>query len=154
MQAVNYGGIYTAQVAIGAHPLQTLRVFQEAESWPGTSLIIAFSPCIAHGIDMSKSMTHQKTAVNSAFWPLFHYDPRLAHTGEHPFKLDSRKPTIRFRDYAMQEARFASLATALPETAVRRSPLAQRDIDDQWHYYEQMAGIERSLPEGDETAAE
>jgi pyruvate-ferredoxin/flavodoxin oxidoreductase len=153
MQAVNYGGIYVAQVAIGAHPLQTLRVFQEAESWPGTSLIIAFSPCIAHGIDMSKSMTHQKSAVNSAFWPLFHYDPRLAHTGEHPFKLDSRKPTIRFRDYAMQEARFASLATADPETADRLFALAQRDIDDQWHYYEQMAGIERSLPEGDVIAA-
>jgi len=149
MQAVNYGSIYVAQVAIGAHPLQTLRVFQEAESYPGTSLIIAFSPCIAHGIDMSKSMTHQKLAVNSAFWPLYHYDPGLAHTGEHPFKLDSRKPTIRFRDYAMQEARFASLATADPETADRLFALAQRDIDDQWHFYEQMAGIERSLPEGD-----
>jgi len=149
MQAVNYGSVYVAQVAIGAHPLQTLRVFQEAESYQGTSLIIAFSPCIAHGIDMSKSMTHQKIAVNSAFWPLYHYDPRLAHTGEHPFKLDSRKPTIRFRDYAMQEARFASLATADPDTADRLFALAQRDIDDQWHYYEQMAGIERSLPEGD-----
>jgi len=149
MLAVDYGTVYVAQVAIGAQPLQTLRAFREAESYPGTSLIIAFSPCIAHGIDMSRSMSHQKDAVNSAFWPLFRYDPRQAHAGEHPFKLDSHKPSLRFKDYAMHEARFASLAAADPDAAERLFALAQRDIDDQWHFYEQMAGIERSLPEGD-----
>lgn len=153
MLAVDYGSVYVAQVAIGAQPLQTLRVFREAEAYPGTALIIAFSPCIAHGIDMTKSMTHQKDAVNSAFWPLFHYDPRLAHVGDHPFKLDSRKPTMRFKEYAMQESRFAALATSNPEQADRLFALAQRDIDDQWHFYEQMAGIERSLSQGDAAAA-
>jgi len=146
MIAVDYGHVYVAQVAIGANPLQTIKAFQEAESYPGPSLIIAFSPCIAHGIDMSKMMTHQKSAVNSAFWPLFRFDPREAHEGTHPFRLDSRKPTISFRDYAMQEARFAALTRSNPKEAKRLFDLAQRDINDQWHFYEQMAGVEREIP--------
>lgn len=146
MIAVDYGHVYVAQVAIGANPLQTIKAFQEAESYPGPSLIIAFSPCIAHGIDMSKMMTHQKSAVNSAFWPLFRFDPREANEGEHPFHLDSRKPTISFRDYAMQEARFAALTRSNPTEAKRLFDLAQRDINDQWHFYEQMAGVEREIP--------
>ena len=146
MIAVDYGHVYVAQVAMGANPLQTIKAFQEAESYPGPSLIIAFSPCIAHGIDMSKMMTHQKAAVNSAFWPLFRFDPREALEGSHPFHLDSHKPTMTFRDYAMTEARFAALTRSNPEEAKRLFDLAQRDINDQWHYYEQMAGVEREIP--------
>ena len=146
MIAVDYGHVYVAQVAIGANPLQTIKAFQEAESYKGPSLIIAFSPCIAHGIDMTKSMTHMKNAVNSAFWPLFRFDPREAQEGKHPFRLDSRKPTMTFRDYAATEARFAALARSNPKEADRLFALAQRDINDQWHFYEQMAGVEREIP--------
>ena len=146
MIAVDYGHVYVAQVAMGANPMQTIKAFQEAESWRGPSLIIAFSPCIAHGIDMTKSMSHQKDAVNSAFWPLFRFDPREAHAGGRPFRLDSRKPSIKFHEYAMKEGRFAALARSNPEEAKRLFALAQRDIDDQWHFYEQMAGVEREVP--------
>ena len=145
MLAVSYGNVYVAQVAIGANPNQTLRTFLDAESYHGPSLILAYSQCIAHGINMTQGMTHQKTVVQSGFWPLYHYDPRLAHAGEHPFHLDSRKPTIPFSELAQQEARFAMLARSDPKNAERLSRLAQKDIDDQWHYYEQMAGVEREI---------
>ncbi len=145
MLAVSYGNVYVAQVAIGANPNQTLRTFLDAESYHGPSLILAYSQCIAHGINMTHGMTHQKTVVQSGFWPLYHYDPRLAHAGEHPFHLDSRKPTIPFSELAKQEARFAMVARSDPKNAERLSALAQKDIDDQWHYYEQMAGVEREI---------
>ncbi len=90
-------------------------------------------------------MSHQKDVVQSGFWPLYRYDPRKARTGERPFQLDSRKPTKSFKDLAMQEARFAMLARTDPEHAKRMFELAQKDIDDQWHYYEQMAGVERDI---------
>jgi pyruvate-ferredoxin/flavodoxin oxidoreductase len=145
MAAVDYGNVYVAQVAMGANPLQTIRAFHEAESYRGTSLIIAYSHCIAHGINMSTSMTHQKDAITTGYWPLYRYDPRLAREGAHPFHLDSRKPTRPFRDFAMQEARYAMLARSNPQAAERLMALAQRDIDERWHFYEQMAGIERTV---------
>jgi pyruvate-ferredoxin/flavodoxin oxidoreductase len=145
MIAVDYGHVYVARIAMGAQPLQTIRAFEEAESYRGPSLLLAFSPCIAHGIDMSQMVGHQKEAVNTAFWPLYRYDPRLAHGSEHAFRLDSRKPTIKFKDYAMKQARFATLARSNPAEAERLFALAQQDIDDQWHFYEQMAGVERDI---------
>ncbi len=147
MIAVDYGNVYVAQVAMGANPLQTLKAFREAESYPGTSLIIAYSHCIAHGIDMTTAMSHQKEAAASGYWPLYRHDPRLAGAGAHPFHLDSRKPTLPFKDFAMKEARFAMLTRSNPAQAERLMALAQRDIDERWHFYEQMAGIERSVPE-------
>ncbi|MFH1130970.1 MAG: pyruvate:ferredoxin (flavodoxin) oxidoreductase, partial [Pseudomonadota bacterium] len=108
MIAVTYGNVYVAQVAMGSNPRQTVRAFLEAEAYPGTSLIIAFSPCIAHGIDMSKSQSHQKDAVKSGYWPLYRYMPLKEGRGK-PFQLDSRKPQISFKDFGMQEARFAHL---------------------------------------------
>ena len=147
MIAVAYGNVYVAQVAIGAQPLQTLKAFQEAQSWPGPSLILAYSHCIAHGIDMSTSMTHQKDLVNSGFWPLYRYDPRAAHDHGTPFHLDSRKPRMPFREVAAKEARFAMLARSNPQRAAELMELAQREIDDRWHYYEQMASVERELVE-------
>ena len=92
-------------------------------------------------------MTHQKDAVTSGFWPLYRYDPRLAHAGEHAFHLDSRKPRKPFKEFAMQEARFAMLARSNPQHAEYLFDLAQQDINDQWHYYEQMAGMEREISE-------
>ncbi|QDU98876.1 pyruvate:ferredoxin (flavodoxin) oxidoreductase [Lignipirellula cremea] len=145
MMAVAYGNVYVAQVALGANPAQTIRAFTEAESYPGPSLILAYSHCIAHGINMGTAMTHQKDVVASGFWPLFRYDPRHAQGGEHPFHLDSRKPKIPFAQFAMQEGRFAMLARSHPDRAQRLFAAAQADIDDQWRYYEQMAGVEREI---------
>ncbi|QEG33784.1 pyruvate:ferredoxin (flavodoxin) oxidoreductase [Bythopirellula goksoeyrii] len=147
MLAVSYGNVYVAQIAMGANPAQTIRAFAEAESYPGPSLILAYSHCIAHGINMATSMTHQKDAVQSAFWPLYRYDPREARENGQPFHLDSRAPRMTFRDFAMQEARFGMLARSNPEEADRLFKLTQQDINDQWHYYEQMAGIQRTMSE-------
>jgi pyruvate-ferredoxin/flavodoxin oxidoreductase len=143
--AVAYGSVYVAQIAIGANPAQTLRAIHEAESYPGPSLILAYSHCIAHGIDMAGSMSHQRELVRSGFWPLYRYDPRDAHDGRHPFHLDSHKPSIRFKEVAMKEARFAMLARAQPEHAEQLLARAQQDIDDTWRYYEQLAGVEREF---------
>lgn len=154
MLAVGYGNVYVAQIAMGSQPLQTLRAFNEAESYPGTSLIIAYSPCIAHGIDMSQTMTHQKDVTGSGFWPLFRYDPRNAHKEQRPFHLDSRKPQMPFKEFAMQEARFATLMRSAPEQAERLFQRAQAEIDDRWHYYEQMAGVERELGDAEPALAE
>ncbi|HRX79305.1 MAG TPA: thiamine pyrophosphate-dependent enzyme, partial [Pirellulaceae bacterium] len=145
MLAVSYGNVYVAQIAMGSNPAQAVRAFREAESYRGPSLILAYSHCIAHGINMTTAMTHQKDVVQTGFWPLFRYDPRDAHAGEHPFHLDSRKPTKRFKDLAAQEGRFAMLARTDPQHAEHLFALAQQDIDDQWHYYEQMAGFERNI---------
>jgi pyruvate-ferredoxin/flavodoxin oxidoreductase len=143
MLAVSYGNIYVAQIALGANPQQTIRAFHEAESYNGPSLLIAYSQCVAQGIDMATGMTHQKDAVKSGFWPLYRYDPRLASRGEHPFQLDSRKPSIPLKDFALKEARFAMLARADAERAEQLMKLAQADVDEQWHYYEQMGAVER-----------
>jgi pyruvate-ferredoxin/flavodoxin oxidoreductase len=145
MIAVDYGNVYVAQVAMGANPLQTLKAFQEAESYRGPSLILAYSHCIAHGCEMSTAMTHQKEAVASAYWPLYRYDPRLGAAGQHPFHLDSRKPTLPVKEFAMKEARYAMLARANPAHAEQLMTLAQRDVEDRWRFYEQMAGIDRSV---------
>ena len=145
--AAAYGSIYVAQIALGANPKQTLRAFHEAESYDGPSLILAYSHCIAHGIDMSRSMTHQRDLVRTGFWPLYRYDPRDAHDGGHAFHLDSHKPSKPFKEVAMQEARFALLARTKPERAEHLLSLAQKDIDDTWNYYEQLANISRDNPD-------
>ena len=147
MIAVDYGNVYVATVAMGANPLQTLKAFQEAESYHGVSLLLAYSTCIAHGIDMTTSMTHQKEATACGYWPLYRYDPRLAGEGKHPFHLDSRKPTSALKDFVMKEARYAMLSRSNPERAEKLLRLAQRDVTERWHFYEQMAGVERSVPD-------
>jgi pyruvate-ferredoxin/flavodoxin oxidoreductase len=143
--AASYGHVYVAQIALGANPKQTIEAFREASSYRGPSLILAYSHCIAHGIEMSTAMSHQKEATGSGFWPLFRYDPRRAHAGEHPFQLDSRKPKIAFKDFAVQEGRFASLQHSDPKASEELLRLAQGDIDEQWRLYEQMAGMERDM---------
>ncbi len=145
--AMSYGSVYVAQIAMGANPLQTLNALREAESYPGVSLIIAYSHCIAHGIDMSTAMTHQKDAVSTGYWPLFRYDPRNAHDELHPLRLDSRKPTAPFKTFAEKEARFAMLQRSNPAEAKRLFEQAQADIDARWRFYEQMVGVTRHNPE-------
>ena len=144
--AMAYGNVYVAQVAMGANPLQTIRALLEAESFRGTSLVIAYSPCIAHGIDMTASQSHQKEAVSSGFWPLYRFDPRRLDAGEQPLILDSKAPRTPYKAFAEKEARFAMLFRSDPERAQRLMDLAERDIKQRWRFYEQMARIERTGP--------
>jgi pyruvate-ferredoxin/flavodoxin oxidoreductase len=143
--ARSYGNVYVAQVSMGANDLQTTKALLEADAWPGPSLVIAYSTCIAHGIDMSKSMSHQKDAVKSGYWPLYRFHPSEIEGG-HPFKLDSNAPTIPIRDFVSTETRFAILARTHPERAAELAELAQADADERWRYYQQLAGIERTVP--------
>jgi pyruvate-ferredoxin/flavodoxin oxidoreductase len=144
MIATQYGNVYVAHIALGANEIQTVKAFNEADAWDGPSLIIAYSTCIAHGIDMTTSMSHQKEAVRSGYWPLFRYHPG-ADEHEHPFRLDSRPPTIPFREFARQEARFAMLERSHPEHARRLIELGQADIDERWRLYGQMTDVERTV---------
>jgi pyruvate-ferredoxin/flavodoxin oxidoreductase len=143
--ARSYGNVYVAQVSMGANDLQTTKAMLEADAWPGPSLVIAYSTCIAHGIDMSKSMTHQKDAVKSGYWPLYRFHPSEIEGGK-PFKLDSSTPSIPIADFVATETRFAVLQRTHPERAAELAELAQADADERWRYYEQLAGIERTVP--------
>ncbi len=144
--ARSYGDVYVAQVALGAADLQTVRALLEAAAWPGPSLVIAYCTCIAHGIDMSTSMRHQKSAVESGHWPLYRYHPSPA-AGTQPFQLDSKPPSIPVRDFELAELRFSTLAHSDPDHSRHLLALAQADVDERWHYYEQLAGETRSVPQ-------
>ena len=141
-----YGNVYVAQIALGANDIQTTKALLEADAWPGPSLVIAYSTCIAHGIDMSTSMTHQKDAVRSGYWPLYRFHPSEVEDG-HPFTLDSKEPTIPVAEFAATETRFAILARTNPERAVRFAELAQADVDERWRFYTQLAAIQRTAPQ-------
>jgi pyruvate-ferredoxin/flavodoxin oxidoreductase len=140
-----YGNVYVAQVALGADDQQTLRAFLEADAWQGPSLIIAYSTCIAHGIDMSKSMTHQRDAVRCGFWPLYRYHPGVEEH-RHPLQLDSRRPSLPVRSFALGEARFAILERTNPRRAAQLLSLAQADAEERWRFYEQLTQVERRIP--------
>ncbi len=139
--AMAYGHVYVAQVAFGAKDQQTLRAFLEAESYPGPSLILAYSPCIAHGMDMGRNLSQQELAVDSGHWPLFRYDPRRIAKGESPLSLDSKKPSIPYRDFIMTEARFSMLFRSHPEEAERFLTQAQAAVHTRFRRYEQLAGL-------------
>jgi pyruvate-ferredoxin/flavodoxin oxidoreductase len=148
MIAMAYGNVYVAQVAMGANPVHTVRTFQEAAAWNGPSLIIAYSHCIAHGIDMTTGFSHQRDAVKSGYLTLYHYDPRLGMGGaDQPLKLDSRKPTVPLEQFTMKEGRFAMLAQADPARAKALSRQAQAESDARWQFYEQVAGVHRVVAE-------
>jgi pyruvate-ferredoxin/flavodoxin oxidoreductase len=144
MQAISYGNVYVAQVAMGANPQQTLLAMREAEAYDGPSLILAYSHCIAHGIDMEKGLDQQARAVASGYWPLIRYNPVLRKINRNPFVLDSPRPTMSFKDFAYQELRYKSLTLSHPEEAVRLLKLAQEIVDLRWKNYEQMASAEAS----------
>jgi pyruvate-ferredoxin/flavodoxin oxidoreductase len=142
MIASAYGDVYVAQIAMGADNPQTVKAIAEADAYPGPSLVIAYSHCIAHGIEMKKGMEQQKLAVDTGYWPLYRYDPRHASAGEHPFRLDSRPPKLPLSEFMSREARFAMLARARPADAAELAGLAQHDVDERWLVYEQLAEME------------
>ncbi|MGC8626481.1 MAG: pyruvate:ferredoxin (flavodoxin) oxidoreductase [Acidimicrobiales bacterium] len=144
LQAIAYGSVYVARVAMGADPEQTLRAFREAEAYDGPSLIIAYSHCIAHGIEkdgvtLRNGLDQQYRAVASGYWPLMRYDPVLRSTGANPFLLDSPRPRLSFADYAGRELRYAALARTDPVEAERLAALAQQAVYQHWATYEEMA---------------
>ncbi len=139
LQAIAYGNVYVARVAMGADPQQTLKAFREAEAYDGPSLIIAYSHCIAHGIDMKKGLDQQYRAVNSGHWPLMRYNPIMRAEGLNPFLLDSPRPRLTLSDYHGRELRFKMLANADPAEAERLLALAQDQVNRRWADYERMA---------------
>ncbi|HQD96072.1 MAG TPA: pyruvate:ferredoxin (flavodoxin) oxidoreductase [Propionicimonas sp.] len=145
LQATAYGNVYVARVAMGADPQQTLKAFREAEAYNGPSLILAYSHCIAHGIDMRKGLDQQYAAVASGHWPLMRYNPVLRAAGKNPFLLDSPRPRMPLRDYHMKELRFRMLMNSDPDSAERLLALGQEQVLRRWEEYEEMAtrGAER-----------
>jgi pyruvate-ferredoxin/flavodoxin oxidoreductase len=137
--AIRYGDVYIAQVAMGANDTHTIKVFLEAEAHPGPSLIIAYSQCIAHGIDMAKGMHQQKLAVESGYWPLYRYNPKLVAEGKNPFQLDSSDPKIPLQDYIYTEGRYRMLQQSEPEVAKFLLGEAQKAVSRRWAQYKQLA---------------
>lgn len=137
MLAMTYGNIYVARIAMGSNDAHTIKAFLEAESYPGPSIIIAYTHCIAHGYDMAYGLNQQKLAVQSGYWPLFRFDPRLADHGKNPFQLDSKPPSIPLKDYVYNETRYTMLAHSKPVEAKELLELAQSDVEERWMLYEQ-----------------
>jgi pyruvate-ferredoxin/flavodoxin oxidoreductase len=145
--AMQYGTVYVAQIALGSNERQTVKAFREAEAWPGPSLLLAYSTCIAHGIDMRNSMKHMDLAVKTGHWPLYRYQPG-ADPETQPFQLDSKAPSLSLQELHQSEARYAVLERTDPERAVELRTLAQADVNERWRYYEQLAGVGRRLSTG------
>jgi pyruvate-ferredoxin/flavodoxin oxidoreductase len=141
---MTYGNVYVAQVAMGARDTQTVKAFVEAESYDGPSLIIAYSHCIAHGINLRHGFDQQQLAVDSGAWVLYRYDPRRAEQGLNPLQLDSKAPKVPVKDYAYNETRFKMLTQSKPEEAARLLTLMQQDVNARWQMYEQLASLDYS----------
>jgi pyruvate-ferredoxin/flavodoxin oxidoreductase len=139
LQAIAYGNVYVARVAMGADPQQTLIALREAEAYDGPSLVIAYSHCIAHGIEMRDGLDQQYRAVASGYWPLVRYDPMARADGRNPFLLDSPRPRIPLADYTGRELRYRTLANADPAEAERLHHLAEEAVALRWEVYEEMA---------------
>jgi pyruvate-ferredoxin/flavodoxin oxidoreductase len=141
MMAMTYGYVYVAQIAMGASDRQAIRAMIEAESYDGPSLVIAYSTCIAHGINMTFGMDQEKLAVDSGHWLLYRYDPRLHAQGKNPLQLDSREPSVPLREYYMNENRYRMLTQTDPETAERLFAQAQEAVNERWQKYQHMASL-------------
>jgi pyruvate-ferredoxin/flavodoxin oxidoreductase len=139
MMAMTYGNVYVASVAMGAKDEHTLKAFLEAEAYDGPSIIIAYSSCIAHGVDMTTAMSDQKVAIESGQWLLYRYNPERAAAGENPLMLDSRAPSRKVQDYLLQQTRFKMLTKSKPQEAERLWKLAQQDVERRYRMYEYMA---------------
>jgi pyruvate-ferredoxin/flavodoxin oxidoreductase len=146
MEAISYGSVYVARVAMGGSDMHTLKAFLEAEAFDGPSLIIAYSHCIAHGYDMAFGLEQQKAAVNSGYWPLIRYNPALRLEGKNPFQLDSKAPSIPLEKYIYQETRYTMLKRSNPEAAKELLKLAQEDVDQQWRVYSNRAAMPGPVP--------
>ena len=139
LQAISSGNVYVAQVAMGANPQQTLLAMREAEEYNGPSLILAYSPCIAHGYDLKDGLRQQKLAAASGYWPLIRYNPALRAAGKKPFVLDSPRPTIPLREYAYNEMRYKILTRTHPEEAEMLMEMAQETVNRRWQTYEHLS---------------
>ena len=139
MLAMAYGNVYVAHIAFGAKDTQTLKALQEAESWRGPSLVIAYSHCIAHGYDLSNALEQQKLAVETGYWPLYRYDPRLEGTDKARLQLDSRAPKGSLSDFEYNEARFRMLVKADPARARMLLAKAEDRIESRYAMYEELA---------------
>lgn len=145
MMAMSYGNVYVAQIAMGSNDTQTLRAIIEAEAYDGPSLIIAYSHCIAHGINMAKGMDQQKLAVDSGYWPLYRFNPDNIKEGKNPLKLDSKPPKIKLEDYIYTETRYKMLTKSHPAIAKELLKAAQETVTKKWKLYEQMANFDYSI---------
>jgi pyruvate-ferredoxin/flavodoxin oxidoreductase len=139
LMAMSYGHVYVASVAMGARDEHTLRAFLEAEAYEGPSLLIAYSHCIAHGINMTTAMRNQKAAVDAGQWLLYRYHPQRAAQGENPLHLDSHAPRLPLAQYLSQENRFSMLSKSKPDEAKRLQQQAQEDVNRRWNLYEHLA---------------
>ncbi len=139
--AMTYGNVYVARVAMGANDMQTVKAFLEAEAYPGPSLIVAYSHCIAHGYDLAYGAEQQKAAVQSGYWPLVRYNPRLAAQGKNPLQLDSKAPSLPLDKYVYNETRYTMLAQSDPAAAKELLELAKRDVENRWRLYEHWAAM-------------
>jgi pyruvate-ferredoxin/flavodoxin oxidoreductase len=137
--AMTYGYVYVASVAMGANRGQFMKALVEAESYPGASLIIAYAPCINHGIDMGLTQEEEKRAVETGYWPLYRYNPLLKEEGKNPFILDSKEPAGDFREFLMGEVRYSSLTRTFPDTAEELFKKAEEDMKERYEIYKQMA---------------
>jgi len=141
MEAVSYGSVYVARVALGGNDMHVVKAFQEAEAHDGPSLIIAYSSCIAHGYDLVHGLEQQKLAVQSGYWPLMRYNPSLRESGKNPFQLDSKAPAIRLKEYSYREARYTMLARSNPALAAKLMEAAEDDVGSQWRVYSARAAM-------------
>jgi pyruvate-ferredoxin/flavodoxin oxidoreductase len=149
MIAMAYGYIYVARIAMGANDQQTLRALLEADAFDGPSLVIAYSHCIAHGIDMRKGLDQQRLAVQSGIWPLYRYNPALAAEGKNPLLIDSKDPTVSVQEYAYNETRYRMLVQSDEARAEKLMEQAKDDVAKRWNLYRQMAAIQYK-PDGEE----
>ncbi len=140
--AMDYENVYVAQIAYGAKDTQTLRAFIEAEAHPGPSIIIAFAPCIAQGVDLTTNHTHQQLAVKSGHWPLFRFDPKRIKKNQNPLHLDYAQPSIPYKEYAKTETRFSELFLKKPEEAERYQKLSQQGVDHRYHFLKQLSELD------------
>ncbi len=142
MMAMSYGYVYVAKVCMGADKNQLMKAITEAEAYPGPSLIIAYAPCINHGINMSKSQEEAKKAVEAGYWPLYRYNPLLAKEGKNPFILDSKPAKSEYKDFIMGEVRYASLKKMFPEVAEELFDRAEKEAKDKYDYYKKLNDME------------
>jgi len=149
--AVTYGSIYVARVALGANPNQTVKAFVEAEAYPGPSLIVAYSHCIAHGYNLVNGYEHQKQAVDSGYWPLYRFNPMLRKQGKNPLQLDSKPPSFDFQEYVYGENRYRVLKQSKPEIAERLLKLAKADAAEKFAFMEQLSKLDYSQQTGSES---
>ena len=146
LMAMSYGNVYVARIAMGAGDTHTLKAVREAEAYPGPSLLIAYSHCVAHGYDLAHGCEQQKAAVQSGHWPLLRYNPELAAAGKNPLQLDSGPPTIPLKKYVYNETRYTMLAQSQPEAARMLLERAQEDVAQRWRLYEHLAANGASKP--------